>query len=166
MVYFIQMNDPPIAVKIGYSQSEKTLKSRISSLQTGSPFKLSVMHVIEDASVESERSLHAKFNSLRLCGEWFSPGESLLSYINSEPSFVIVKYLSKPVSWICDRFQVSEAVVKGWIKHGLIDQFEIRRPFKESLVDSICLAHFLESRTTVPAGFDSDHRLLINHGLI
>jgi len=75
-VYFLQSGqDGPI--KIGYTTD---IQKRIKALQTAHPFPLKLLLVI-NGNVDDESKLHKKFNSLRLCGEWFSPDEKLLQYI-------------------------------------------------------------------------------------
>lgn len=75
-VYFLQSGqDGPI--KIGYTTD---IQKRIKALQTAHPFPLKLLLVI-NGNVDDESKLHKKFNSLRFCGEWFSPDEKLLQYI-------------------------------------------------------------------------------------
>jgi hypothetical protein len=75
-VYFIQ-SERGGPIKIGYTTN---LERRIMALQTAQPYPLKLLLVIH-GGVEEENKLHKKFNSLRLCGEWFSPDEKLLQYI-------------------------------------------------------------------------------------
>lgn len=75
-VYFIQQGDSG-AVKIGCSKSPA---QRLAGLQTGHSEKL---HLLACAvgSQGKERDLHERFAHLRLSGEWFRPGEDLMTYI-------------------------------------------------------------------------------------
>lgn len=78
-VYFIQEGeDGPI--KIGYTVA--TLRQRLHQLQNGNPRLLRVRGVIPGGQ-DAERDVHAAFAHLRLAGtgEWFEPGEELLSFI-------------------------------------------------------------------------------------
>ncbi|MGB6267519.1 MAG: GIY-YIG nuclease family protein [Olleya sp.] len=78
MVYFVEFNN---YVKIGFSN--KNLKSRISQLQTGLPFMLNTMLVI-NGDRKLEKELHFKFRNTRQNGEWFLLDEYILDYINSK----------------------------------------------------------------------------------
>lgn len=77
-VYFIaDWNDEkkmPNTVKIGMT-GKADINARLSSLQTGNPFKLKVIAAValENAEMASqcEKLLHSKFRSHRLNGEWF-----------------------------------------------------------------------------------------------
>lgn len=69
--YFIIENEDNDAhrIKIGFS---KDPKKRIRALQTGSSRKLALMGWIESEGKILEQSLHKKYASYRLNGEWFS----------------------------------------------------------------------------------------------
>lgn len=55
---------------------------RVVSLQTHSPDKLEIMGVVMcDNYGFLERLLHGRFEHLRSHGEWFRPGDDLLTYI-------------------------------------------------------------------------------------
>lgn len=76
-VYFIQaLPDGP--VKIGYTSS--SAKKRLAYLQTGCPFDLQLMGII-DAHPYKERDIHKAFNKYRLRGEWFKPEHEILEFI-------------------------------------------------------------------------------------
>ena len=62
-IYFIGNGSE---VKIGYTASNDA-KSRIKSLQVGSPKKLSVLGLMHGGE-NKERELHAEFSDLRLEG--------------------------------------------------------------------------------------------------
>lgn len=64
-VYFIQADAG--AVKIGRA---KDPESRLRQLQTGSPDKLQMLHVVP-GDAELEASLHRRFGTVRIRGEWF-----------------------------------------------------------------------------------------------
>jgi hypothetical protein len=68
-----QSHVDPMPIKIGYS---KNVRRRMSQLQTGSPYKLSLMGKIRtqgrSADQILERALHERYASRRLdVGEWF-----------------------------------------------------------------------------------------------
>lgn len=78
-VYFIQQgNSGPI--KIGYTRDD--LYSRLKRLQTGNPLPLKVLAIIDGATTRTEISLHSRFSSCRLNGEWFAPTDELLKFIH------------------------------------------------------------------------------------
>ena len=54
-------------IKIGFTTD---INSRLTRLNTGSPVKL-VLHGIMRGTVDEERLLHERFDSLRTHGEWF-----------------------------------------------------------------------------------------------
>lgn len=64
-VYFIVCMD---RVKIGHTRV--SVQSRLSSLQTGCPYPLSVIYS-EPGTRESEKYWHSMFAGYRLIGEWF-----------------------------------------------------------------------------------------------
>jgi hypothetical protein len=79
-VYFIQSGkDGPI--KIGFSSNAATLMHRIESLQTANPYPLEYRAVVE-GTMADEFGLHERFESPRLCGEWFDPSPELLGLID------------------------------------------------------------------------------------
>lgn len=71
MVYFIQegAHGP---IKIGYTQSVRSVYNRRDTLQTGNPRWLSILARAEGGP-ELERKLHALCSDWRLVGEWFEP---------------------------------------------------------------------------------------------
>jgi len=80
VIYFLQQGvDGPI--KIGTSR-QAVLKSRISTLQTASPYPLRLLGVIEGGR-KAEDHLHERFAASRLNGEWFAPDIELLEFIKT-----------------------------------------------------------------------------------
>lgn len=78
MVYFITDSNH---IKIGYTKND--VRKRLKQLQTSNPNKLFLLGYIE-GDKEIEKKLHKKFYSsiIRQNGEWFSPTQDLLDYIN------------------------------------------------------------------------------------
>lgn len=76
-VYFIR-SEKTHAIKIGFTagQADKRLKS----LQTAHPYKLQLLATIP-GNLEFEKSLHDRFSSHRLKGEWFRPHPDILAFI-------------------------------------------------------------------------------------
>jgi hypothetical protein len=85
VIYFIQREDDPRSpVKIGFTARDPSI--RLSSLQTGSPDRLKIIHTIQ-GSVNGERELHRKFAKNRTSGEWFSWSDEIACFIDSgEPA--------------------------------------------------------------------------------
>jgi len=73
-VYFIRSGARG-PVKIGYTRKDPS--ARLADLQTGSPVRLRLLGFMPGAPAD-ERSLHRRFASLRLLGEWFHPSRELL----------------------------------------------------------------------------------------
>ena len=78
MLYFIQQgsNGP---IKIGVS-SDPIFRMR--QLQTGNPYRLRLLGIIEDP-LAPEDEWHDAFRDDRLVGEWFLPSKKLLDNINA-----------------------------------------------------------------------------------
>jgi hypothetical protein len=74
-IYFVQTGDGPI--KIGITDD---LQSRLTSLQTGSPYPLKLLTYIS-GGMAMEKKLHEMFRKSNIGGEWFSPSPMLLAYI-------------------------------------------------------------------------------------
>lgn len=79
MIYFVQgkIGTP---IKIGYTQSEASLASRVRSLQTGYPWELRVLGRC-DGSLQDEHRVHQLFADYRLMGEWFDPAPRMGEFI-------------------------------------------------------------------------------------
>lgn len=76
-VYFVQEGERG-PIKIGVA---RRVEFRFSDLQVGNPRPLRLLHVISGGTDAHERSLHRRFHSLRIRGEWFEPGAELLRHI-------------------------------------------------------------------------------------
>jgi transcriptional regulator with XRE-family HTH domain len=68
------------AIKIGYS---KQPSSRLKSLQTANSEQLTLIKAYP-GTPSQEVDLHNKFRTLRLKGEWYSPGPALIKFIHDE----------------------------------------------------------------------------------
>jgi hypothetical protein len=81
-IYFI-LNADINAIKIGRARN---LDKRMQSLQTSSPTKLELIKSIQvESGVKAqmlEKSLHQRFQDIRLTGEWFNAEATLLEYID------------------------------------------------------------------------------------
>src|SRR5687767_11829930 len=84
-VYFIRTMHVKSMVKIGWTSN---LRARLIDLQTGCPFTLRLMGLIECAdaqhAAETEQMLHEKFRALRRRGEWFYYTDVIAKYLESE----------------------------------------------------------------------------------
>lgn len=74
MIYLISHENQ--FLKIGYT---KNINKRLNQLQTSSPVKLEVLHLI-DGNINLEKELHVLFKDLRVNGEWFNFDTSILQY--------------------------------------------------------------------------------------
>jgi DNA-binding XRE family transcriptional regulator len=74
MIYLISYSDQYL--KIGYT---KNINKRLIQLQTSSPVKLEVLHLI-DGNVTLEKELHLLFKDLRTQGEWFIYDNTIIEY--------------------------------------------------------------------------------------
>jgi hypothetical protein len=76
-VYFIQAQSSDGYIKVGRSND---VKSRISALQTSSPYRLKLLFSMP-AILEIETLAHKKYAEFNVSGEWFKPAEIILSDI-------------------------------------------------------------------------------------
>lgn len=76
-IYFIQ-GDVTKRIKIGYTSN--AVNMRLANLQTGCTEKLVLLLCIP-GTLEEEKSLHEKFASHRLDGEWFECGKVVVDFI-------------------------------------------------------------------------------------
>lgn len=79
-VYYIQWDNDPDFVKIGYSSSPA---GRIAGFLTGSPRNLQVLRLEPVTSTQDELARHSKFDEYRHTREWFRYEGALKAYIQS-----------------------------------------------------------------------------------
>lgn len=79
-VYYIQWDNDPAFVKIGYSSSPA---GRIAGFLTGSPRNLQVLRLEPVNSAQEEIERHARFNEYRHAREWFRYEGALKEYVQS-----------------------------------------------------------------------------------
>lgn len=84
LVYFVREAGGAGRVKIGITTS---LRSRLATLQTGSPERLRVIHT-EPGGRARELYFHRRWarHRVRRDGEWFVPAREILDYAASAPS--------------------------------------------------------------------------------
>lgn len=78
IVYFIG-NVEVGMVKIGYCS--KDVDKRMSTIQTGCPYKLSLLKTIEKTTLGGEAVVQKKFEEYKMIGEWFSLEGDLANYL-------------------------------------------------------------------------------------
>jgi len=76
-VYFIG-NTKEGYVKIGHSNNPN---KRLKSIQTGCPFRVDILHTIDDADIDVEKQLQKKFKLYNTVGEWFRYEGELKNYL-------------------------------------------------------------------------------------
>jgi len=74
-------------IKIGVS---KNIEKRLVALQTGSPFKLIVVRLIDKIPFLLEKELHDQLSGYRLHGEWFK--EDVLAFIDNRIDAILQKF--------------------------------------------------------------------------
>ena len=77
-IYFIR-SEKTHEIKIGFTSGQ--VQKRISSLQTGHPYKLKLLATLP-GNRDYEKSLHERFAAFRLEGEWFQPHPDLIAFIS------------------------------------------------------------------------------------
>lgn len=77
VVYFLRAGD---FIKIGKATGSP--RSRVATLQTGCPYKISVISYMYGGLIE-EQALHKRFSAIRAHGEWFRAEKELIEFIES-----------------------------------------------------------------------------------
>jgi hypothetical protein len=86
MIYFVQFGDGQ-PIKIGTAGD---VEARIRNMQTHQAYFASRICTMQGDTYE-ERSMHERFEALRIRGEWFAPLEPLLTFmatLDSRPDLV------------------------------------------------------------------------------
>ena len=92
-VYFIQGDDGG-PIKIGRTQQNP--QWRVDALQCGYPFgKLRLIWLIRGTGL-LERELHERFKKSRLRGEWFTPSDEVLGFLEQQRANWSVIHLLDP----------------------------------------------------------------------
>jgi hypothetical protein len=103
-VYFVQWENDPLHVKIGYSTSPI---GRFTTFLTSSPHKLRVLGLIEVAAQEEELFLHSFFQEHRVSGEWFKYEGSLQEFIQQLPKDRLREKMDVVIDRHADRIVVA-----------------------------------------------------------
>jgi DNA-binding XRE family transcriptional regulator len=80
MIYFVQAGENG-AIKIG---TAKNVESRLGKMRVDCPHPLMLLAVIE-GNADYEQRLHKQFKEYGQRGEWFSPSQELLAFIETLP---------------------------------------------------------------------------------
>lgn len=106
--------------KIGYSVNPS---DRIKGIQTGIPFLLEVLYVIE-GNYKYEKYLHKKFKEYYIRGEWFNYHTDIVNYIASKGQLPInSKQKSEKIEYTIKESDV--AVVKSYIEKNMAIDHDI-----------------------------------------
>lgn len=111
MIYFVRAGGTDF-VKIGYTADQASLKIRLLALQTGQPWRLEVLRVIE-GDQHMEWALHQMFAEHRCSGEWFTytptmmhllPGDApgLRAYLKGKPRKVLEDLIERLIGLLDD----------------------------------------------------------------
>lgn len=92
MIYFLRANGLDM-VKIGYTRDSDSLQSRIQTLQTGVPWKLELLRVIEGEQA-LEGVLHQFFSDRRHNGEWFTYSPDMMAVFFDGPKAILKRHLA------------------------------------------------------------------------
>jgi hypothetical protein len=84
MIYLIK-SEKTNTCKIGYASNPE---NRLAQLQTGNPFALELVAVIE-GDIPEEKRIHQMFKSYRLKGEWFEYSVEIKEYFKVEEHYLI-----------------------------------------------------------------------------
>jgi hypothetical protein len=86
MIYIVKPLELPFA-KIGRANNPR---NRLSSLQSGNPFKMCVLGLfLEDNELNEER-LHSKFSGMRYFGEWFYFTDVLRDFLSDTRNLMLL----------------------------------------------------------------------------
>lgn len=97
---YIIGNEVENICKIGISGNPS---KRLKQLQTGCPYKLTILAVVGSFDYESEKNLHNRYKDYRLNGEWFRiKGEIRTIIEQSTPKEIKVSKTIKEVPPITD----------------------------------------------------------------
>lgn len=96
LVYFLHAKDVGL-VKVGRT---KSLRRRVSQLQTGCPYDISLIGAVKGGRI-TEKFLHSRLASVRVRGEWFKADEFSLKYIREldENGMVVTAQLEIIEPW-------------------------------------------------------------------
>lgn len=152
MIYFIQQGaDGPI--KIGHTTNPRT---RIPTLQTGSPVRLRLLKTIPGGR-SRESQIHGQLSGYRLEGEWFSPAPAVWKLVNTIDQYeyrdadgemvpVIAASLTSDISHRGD-FKVAVVIVDACPYCGERDTFRMSGLMSiQMLVTPRCQTHLKEGK--------------------
>ena len=94
MIYFVKCGE---YVKIGRTVD---MAHRLSGLQTGNPYELEVLKVIDEGKY-TESGLHERFKEYRVRGEWFTLNDEIKAFISSVRGTKSAKEINKELVRVC-----------------------------------------------------------------
>lgn len=90
MIYFIKEPTQGF-IKIGYTQD---IDKRFPQIQSGNPYELSIIRIIQNGNREIEKKLHGHFKDLHVTGEWFKFTEEMLVISENELTIPFINPLN------------------------------------------------------------------------
>jgi hypothetical protein len=156
MVYLITFGDRKYC-KIGYTND---IINRIASLQTGTPYKIELLSVIE-GGCDTEKDIHLIFNEFRRHGEWFEFNSIIEDYfykrmnedmLELSKQGVLVEYYktivpSGSVAKFTDLDKMVAAFMFEKYSHG--DKFALSADIKQDIANYVnCSARSIDGAIT------------------
>jgi prophage regulatory protein len=130
MIYAIQ-GPAGTPIKVGFTQTEITLRARLRSLQTGYPYQLAVIATMP-GDMRDERRIHDALKQFRTQGEWFEDCDAVWGAISAardaaavRPALAVVRSAPLPLGdqiWrqkqVCEFLGVSKPTLWRYVKAG------------------------------------------------
>lgn len=148
------------AIKIGYSSN---LANRIYSIGTSLPFELELVAVIEDASILTEREVHADLVDHKIKNEWYQDNDIVWNYMESRCRLVYEQELNSRPPKVSHRHRKlfskiidtqerlpHEALLRSNLRH-VISQYAKDR-YRDSPKKYDFLCHFFGLNDREPVG--------------
>lgn len=127
-VYCIVTEDNKF-IKIGHSMNPVNRKN---NLQTCNPVKLNLYSYYPGNSSE-EKSLHIKFKSLRVIGEWFKYHQDIINHFDNKKTTVIKPIVTiksepielfNPIDWSQNDYSIRETIINVKTEKDSRTEFE------------------------------------------
>ena len=140
-VYFFKHNDIS-AIKIGKTSGESVL-DRFKSFKTYSPFGSEIVGFFEtDDGHRDERELHARFENLRLHGEFFDISKDIVKGILHEKNADYNKSLKIFNEWIADNNNDSDKLLSLMKSAGQKDTIKKSNIISDKVLNYIKSTNF------------------------
>lgn len=158
-VYFFKHNDIS-AIKIGKTSGESVL-DRFKSFKTYSPFGSEIVGFFEtDDGHRDERELHARFENLRLHGEFFDISKDVVKGILHEKNADYNKSLKIFNEWIADNNNDSDKLLSLMKEAGQNDKIKKSKIISDKVLDYINAGNF---GYNVIYEFGKEYKKLLSH---